>query len=466
MKELMQKGFIMTESIGFIKELRRLKRAALKNRTRKAKKQARYDKRHSLFKIDALEDRILLSADPVAGEVQSITSTEAGILAAETTQATIQNGTQTAGDSNVVEHHDNTINLDSSQLNSSGAAVTLKTSGTSNADSSDSSAEASNSDGTSQDSATTDKSANPIASQESTSDSDSQQNSNTSNADDTTTGKSSDASTADKAGDQSSKDSSKETEKKSENQNALVVDTSSADAIDLDPTLTTSNSADNPIQGEKKKADYTLDVKGDSSTADKESTGDDKKDATVPQSEDLMSVLNKAYFAGVDDATAPPSYDELEKSGLGYYSEEKGAFIVDTHYLEEQGLLEDGSTLVINEGFVLGGSGVLNVNLINENVFSPGYSPGKTTLTGGYTQSGTLLIELGGTTAAADTESVSQPDKYDNIEVEGDISLDGTLNVTLYGSTFADTIAVGDTFDIITIGTTDGKITGGFDTIK
>jgi len=98
------------------------------------------------------------------------------------------------------------------------------------------------------------------------------------------------------------------------------------------------------------------------------------------------------------------------------------------------------------DGGTLKGVGTLTTNDLNINngaTFAPGSSPGTFNVVGDLTFSptSTLLIELGGTT---------QGTNYDFVNVTGDVALDGTLNVSLFGGF---TGITGNQFDIISSGT-------------
>ncbi len=96
----------------------------------------------------------------------------------------------------------------------------------------------------------------------------------------------------------------------------------------------------------------------------------------------------------------------------------------------------DGSLMVMNGGVVdsqagfyiwesglVGGNSSLIGNVTNAGTVSPGNSTGTLSITGDYTQevSGTLTIELGGVAAG----------EYDVLAVSGDVSLGGSLTVSL-----------------------------------
>jgi len=88
------------------------------------------------------------------------------------------------------------------------------------------------------------------------------------------------------------------------------------------------------------------------------------------------------------------------------------------------GILDPGDTLILDTGDGLIGSGTLDSNLVNAGSVSPGASPGIITVDGDYTQdsSGTLAIELGGTTPGSG---------YDQLAVTGAVTFGGTLDVSL-----------------------------------
>ncbi|MAC84320.1 MAG: hypothetical protein CL624_09320, partial [Arcobacter sp.] len=108
------------------------------------------------------------------------------------------------------------------------------------------------------------------------------------------------------------------------------------------------------------------------------------------------------------------------------------------------------STLTIEDNAILAGSGSLVVDLINDNIVAPGYSPGIQNITGTYTQtsSGMLDIEISGT----DNTDTDNP-QYDQLNVTESANIDGTLVVSLIdddGDGEVDyTPTVGDRFTIL-----------------
>ncbi|MFA7059770.1 MAG: LEPR-XLL domain-containing protein, partial [Pedobacter sp.] len=100
---------------------------------------------------------------------------------------------------------------------------------------------------------------------------------------------------------------------------------------------------------------------------------------------------------------------------------------------------------------ILKGSGVTDLNLLNEGVVSPGHSPGVLDVAT-YTQdvSATLVMELAGYGVAGAS------DGFDQVNVTGSANFAGTLNVSLLDGFKP---KAGDTFDIITFGSSTGIFT-------
>ncbi len=99
-----------------------------------------------------------------------------------------------------------------------------------------------------------------------------------------------------------------------------------------------------------------------------------------------------------------------------------------------------GGSLATLNGGTLTGNGTVASDVINGASIQPGTSPGAITIDGDYTQTnaGTLFIELLGTTPAT---------QYDQLNVTGTASLDGTLDVTLIGGYIP---SGGETYDVLT----------------
>jgi hypothetical protein len=110
--------------------------------------------------------------------------------------------------------------------------------------------------------------------------------------------------------------------------------------------------------------------------------------------------------------------------------------------------------LVDLEGGVLGGSGTVQANVLNNaevDVGQPG-SPGLLTIVGDYTQTagGVLVVEIGGPNAGTD---------FDQLAVTGQATLDGTLTVNLINGFVPNS---GDSFEVLTF----GSGTGAFATVN
>jgi CSLREA domain-containing protein len=108
----------------------------------------------------------------------------------------------------------------------------------------------------------------------------------------------------------------------------------------------------------------------------------------------------------------------------------------------QTGTLDLAGYTFTNTG-TLTGNGRLNVfgaTVNNNGTVSPGASAGKLSITGDFPQSSVALldIEIGGTTVQT---------QYDQLAINGEASLDGTLNVTLINS-FAP--SAGDSFQVVT----------------
>ena len=87
-----------------------------------------------------------------------------------------------------------------------------------------------------------------------------------------------------------------------------------------------------------------------------------------------------------------------------------------------------GGTGLVLAGGTLMGSGTISGNVNNSaGTVAPGASPGILTINGDYTQgpSGVLAVDVGGTIAGSE---------YDQLVVNGNVSLDGNLTTTLLGS--------------------------------
>ncbi len=94
----------------------------------------------------------------------------------------------------------------------------------------------------------------------------------------------------------------------------------------------------------------------------------------------------------------------------------------------------------------LGGTGTINGDVFSAGNVGPGNSPGTLTINGNYTQTsgGAFTAELGGSFAG----------QYDQLNVSGNASLAGLLNVVLVNGFL---VNIGDSFVLITFGSSNGK---------
>ena len=119
------------------------------------------------------------------------------------------------------------------------------------------------------------------------------------------------------------------------------------------------------------------------------------------------------------------------------------------------GSVSVGGELFIGENSTLTGVGSIDGKVVNDaGLVSPGASPGILTITGSFEQSsdGTLAIEIGG-----DDNSDSLNPQFDQLVVDGTVTINGTLDVQLELA-FAPELE--DTFAILTA---SGGVTGVFD---
>lgn len=91
-----------------------------------------------------------------------------------------------------------------------------------------------------------------------------------------------------------------------------------------------------------------------------------------------------------------------------------------------------------NYGTLKGTGTLANTNFTNNGIIAPGNSPGILSVTGNFTNLGTLQIELGGTTVGTG---------YDRLAVSGTVTLGGTLTLTRI---FGFQLAAGQTFTVVT----------------
>jgi hypothetical protein len=125
-----------------------------------------------------------------------------------------------------------------------------------------------------------------------------------------------------------------------------------------------------------------------------------------------------------------------------------GAIAVDTLNLNNGVVTAGGGVSVAT---ALNGNGTINGSIVMASAANvrPGLSPGKLTITNDLTlgASGVLTIELGGTTPVTG---------YDQLDVDGALSIGGTLQVTLANGF---TPSAGNSFDILDFATRTGTFT-------
>lgn len=122
---------------------------------------------------------------------------------------------------------------------------------------------------------------------------------------------------------------------------------------------------------------------------------------------------------------------DLTKSGAGTLLTDSAIVVNGVVQVAAGGLvvnqtLQAAGGLSIYPDAWLGGSGLIDANVLNNGTVSPGNSPGTLTVLGNFTQTnnGTLTIE------------VQSASVYDRLLVAGTANLAGTLNVLPYESTF------------------------------
>jgi outer membrane autotransporter protein len=153
-----------------------------------------------------------------------------------------------------------------------------------------------------------------------------------------------------------------------------------------------------------------------------------------------LTVTSGAFDVPVGDASlsggnviVPGTFNKLGDGVLNILNtvQVNGAANVNTGSLLVNGTFNANGGLTVFQNALLGGSGIINGNVVNNGIVSPGNSPGILTINGNFTQSssGTLLIEI---------ESLSV---FDQLIVSGNASLAGTLAVLAtsleYGQQYA-----------------------------
>ncbi|MGN7614117.1 hypothetical protein ACQZV8_18770, partial [Magnetococcales bacterium HHB-1] len=169
-----------------------------------------------------------------------------------------------------------------------------------------------------------------------------------------------------------------------------------------------------------------------------------------PLSSDSDTPLTRSQIREIDNGTLSDYFS------LNISVQSKDNSIIDTVvndeiHLEENALFSLGDTLTIASDGILTGTGSIDSHVINNGIVSPGNSPGIQTYAAGYTQSGELIIEIGGLTAGPGNPNID--DGYDQVQVTGTATLNGQLTVTEINSFSPE---VGQTFEIMTFDSISG----------
>lgn len=112
------------------------------------------------------------------------------------------------------------------------------------------------------------------------------------------------------------------------------------------------------------------------------------------------------------------------------------------------GTFTTGGGLTVFQNALLGGSGVINGNVLNNGIVAPGNSPGTLTINGNFTQSSSGRLQI----------EIASLSNFDRLLVSGNAALGGTLQVIPYGG---NKLKYGQQFAFLQA----GSITGKFDQI-
>jgi hypothetical protein len=161
-------------------------------------------------------------------------------------------------------------------------------------------------------------------------------------------------------------------------------------------------------------------------------------------------------ISGTDSKVELPELTSVQGTGTFSVGATSTLIIPKLQDLQNHTLSTDGATVVLTSTLTLGPQSVLqgqdgtiSGNVLNQAMVQPGAPVGLLTITGNYTQtnSGTLAIEIGG--AAVGSE-------YDQLQVNGTATLDGTLALSLVNGFDP---AVGSTFVVMQYGSVSGNYT-------
>ncbi len=123
--------------------------------------------------------------------------------------------------------------------------------------------------------------------------------------------------------------------------------------------------------------------------------------------------------------------------------------IINDNFNFQDILLDSGyifaASLNVNTGDNVSGTGIIEADVSNAGVISPGLSSGLLEVRGDYTQTGSLRVDIGGLIGG---------EEYDVLDIQGDAVLGGTLYVTLSDRFLP---VPGDVFEIIHVNSVSGQ---------
>jgi hypothetical protein len=158
----------------------------------------------------------------------------------------------------------------------------------------------------------------------------------------------------------------------------------------------------------------------------------------------------KDYQPEVDGALVDLQHDGVlpKQSATAAEIHPENAGLTDIHLTPDQAL-EAPNGLVVDGDEILTGSGSIRGSVVNDGKVSPGNSPGVQSVEAySQTADGTLVMEVAGTGNAGDANG------FDQINVAGNATFDGTLEIKLLGNF---TPTAGQVYDIINYTSYSGK---------
>jgi fibronectin-binding autotransporter adhesin len=166
----------------------------------------------------------------------------------------------------------------------------------------------------------------------------------------------------------------------------------------------------------------TLQYTGSTASTDRNFTINTGKTATI----EVTTGTNLTMSGGstsTNGALTKTGAGTLTLTGVNNHT---GATNISAGKLVINGNISTSALTTVNSGGTLGGSGSTGaLTVLGTGVVAPGNSPGVLTVNGNYTQTaGTLSLELNGTAAGSG---------YDQLAVNGTVTLGGTLTATLGG---------------------------------